>query len=154
MLVLPWFSPARALCMAGSVYLLGVYIARDDPEIIYFGWLLGWLELNGPLRQYLGLYRAVSQRKKREIIDKRKNVQTTPPASTASAVGPCPTLIQISRRPGTGILASNIAPSDHPLEIIYIYIYAFSTIWVSIEKKYQNVGSTAFLLLKAANRFH
>ena len=36
--------------------------------------------LNGPLRQYFSLYRAVSQkgREKREIIDERKNVQTTP----------------------------------------------------------------------------
>ena len=33
------------------------------------------------------------------MIYKRKNVQTTPPAPTASAVGPCPTLIQISRMP-------------------------------------------------------
>ena len=36
-------------------------------------------------------------RKKREMIDKSKNGQTTPPAHTASAVGPCPILIQISR---------------------------------------------------------
>ena len=33
-----------------------------------------------------------------------------PPAPTASAVGPCPTLIQISRTPGTGGLSSTIAP--------------------------------------------
>ena len=35
---------------------------------------------NGPLRQYLSLYRAVSQREgeRRERIDKSKNVQTTP----------------------------------------------------------------------------
>ena len=33
------------------------------------------------------------------MIDERKNVQTTPPAPTASAVGPFPTLIQISRTP-------------------------------------------------------
>ena len=36
-------------------------------------------------------------RKKREMIDERKNVQTTPPAPTASTVGPCPTLLQIRR---------------------------------------------------------
>ena len=34
-----------------------------------------------------------------------------PPASTASAVGPCPTEIQIVGRPGTGSLP---APSHHP----------------------------------------
>ena len=38
-----------------------------------------------------------------------------PPAPTASAVGPCPTLIQIVGRPGTGSLPSTIAPPDHPL---------------------------------------
>ena len=43
-----------------------------------------------------------------------KNNQTTPPAPTASAVGPCPTVIQIVGRPGTGRLPSTIAPPDHP----------------------------------------
>ena len=37
-----------------------------------------------------------------------------PPAPTASAVGPCPTIIQIVGRPGTGSLPSTIAPPDHP----------------------------------------
>ena len=38
-----------------------------------------------------------------------------PPAPTASAVGPCPTVIQNVGRPGTGSLPSTIAPPDHPL---------------------------------------
>ena len=38
-----------------------------------------------------------------------------PHAPIASAVGPCSTLIQISRRPGTGSLPSTIAPTDLPL---------------------------------------
>ena len=37
-----------------------------------------------------------------------------PPAPTASAVGPCPTIIQSVGRPGTGSLPSTIAPPDHP----------------------------------------
>ena len=37
-----------------------------------------------------------------------------PPAPTESAVGPCPTVIQIVGRPGTGSLPSTIAPPDHP----------------------------------------
>ena len=37
-----------------------------------------------------------------------------PPAHTASAVGPCPTVIKIVGRPGTGSLPSTIAPPDHP----------------------------------------
>ena len=42
-----------------------------------------------------------------------------PPAPTASAVGPCPTVIQIVGRPGTGSLPSTIAPPDHPLNISF-----------------------------------
>ena len=38
-----------------------------------------------------------------------------PPAPIASAEGPCPTVIQIVGRPGTGSLPSTIAPPDHPL---------------------------------------
>ena len=54
-------------------------------------------------------------RKRREGIDESKNVQTTPRAPTASAVGPpCLTLIQIVGRPGTGSLPSTIALPDHP----------------------------------------
>ena len=37
-----------------------------------------------------------------------------PPAPTASAVGPCPTVIQIAGRPGTESLPRTIAPPDHP----------------------------------------
>ena len=39
-----------------------------------------------------------------------------PPAPTASAVGPCPTVIQIVGRPGTGNSPSTITPPDHPRE--------------------------------------
>ena len=50
-----------------------------------------------------------------------------PPAPTASAVGPCPTVIQIVGRPGTGSLPSTIAPPDHPWEKVKI-IYFLETI--------------------------
>ena len=40
-----------------------------------------------------------------------------PPAPTASAVGPCPTEIQIVGCPGTRSLPSTIAPPDHPLQM-------------------------------------
>ena len=36
------------------------------------------------------------------------------PAPTTSAVGPCPSVIQIVGRPGTVSLSSTIAPPDHP----------------------------------------
>ena len=38
-----------------------------------------------------------------------------PTAHTARAIGPCPTIIQIVGRPGTGSLPRTIAPPDHPL---------------------------------------
>ena len=41
-----------------------------------------------------------------------------PTAPTASTVGPCPTVIQIVGRPGTGSLPGTIAPPDHPLNLI------------------------------------
>ena len=37
-----------------------------------------------------------------------------PPAPTASAIGPCPTIIQIVGRPGTGSLSRTTAPPDQP----------------------------------------
>ena len=36
------------------------------------------------------------------------------PAPTARVVGPCPTVIQIVGRPGTGSLPRAITPPDHP----------------------------------------
>ena len=51
------------------------------------------------------------------MIDENKNVQTTPTRTTASAAGPCLTVIQIVGRPDTGSLPSTIAPPDHPLQI-------------------------------------
>ena len=43
-----------------------------------------------------------------------------PPALTASAVGPCPTVIQIVEHPGTGSLPSTIAPPDHPRTFFFL----------------------------------
>ena len=41
-----------------------------------------------------------------------------PPAPTASTVGPCPTIVQIVGRPGTGSFPRTIAPPDHPLQLL------------------------------------
>ena len=52
---------------------------------------------NGPLRQYFSLYRAVSQREGERGEKRQGRVKTSkqpPPAPTASAVGPCPTVIR------------------------------------------------------------
>ena len=52
-----------------------------------------------------------------------------PPAPTASAVGPCPTVIQIVGRPGTGSLPSTIAPPDHPRNLVTTGLVAFEELF-------------------------
>ena len=82
------------------------------------GWLVGWLfGFNGPMRQYFSLYRAFPQReeergKKGKMREKMS--KQPPPAPSASALGPCPTVVQIVGRPGIGSLPSTLAPPDHP----------------------------------------
>ena len=54
-------------------------------------------------------------------------------APTTSEVGPCPTVIQIVGRPGTGSLPSIIAPPNHPLLLRsaatdYTHIYTVNSI--------------------------
>ena len=54
-----------------------------------------------------------------------------PPAPTASAIGPCPTVIKIVGRPGTGSLPSTIAPPDHPLiarKLGTVYMYKWGSL--------------------------
>ena len=46
-----------------------------------------------------------------------------PPAPTASAIGPCPTVIKIVGRPGTGSLPSTITPPDHPRQYSEAYLH-------------------------------
>ena len=74
--------------------------------------LVGWFVvfgLNGPLRQYFSLYRAASEREReKEMIDERKNVKQPPP--TASAIGPCPTVMQTSRTSRHWKLTPGIKP--------------------------------------------
>ena len=43
------------------------------------------------------------------------------PAPTASAVSPCPTIIQISSTPGIGSLPSLIAPRDHTFSVCFVF---------------------------------
>ena len=44
----------------GSYQLLATYVL--EALVNHLGWLFGCFGLNGPLRQYFSLYRAVSQR--------------------------------------------------------------------------------------------
>ena len=41
----------------------------------------------------------------------------SPTAPTASAIGPCPNIIQILGRPGIGSLPRTNAPPDHPYKM-------------------------------------
>ena len=83
--------------------------------VLLDGWLvvLGLTALWDNISVYIGP--PPKEREKEKRKDRwEKNVQTTPPAHTASAVGPCPTVITIVGRPGTGSLASSFAPPDQP----------------------------------------
>ena len=53
-------------------------------------------------------------RKKREVIDERKNVRTPPPAPTASTIGPYPTIIKISRMPRQWKFTQNLRTTRPP----------------------------------------
>ena len=80
-------------------------------------WLVGWFGLNGPLRQYFSLYWTVSQRgrKKREKIDERTKVQTTPTRTYCKRNKPLPYCHPNQKdAPGTESLSSAFAPPDHP----------------------------------------
>ena len=67
-------------------------------------------------------------RKERKTTDEIKKMsKQPPPAPTANAVGPYPTVIQIVGSPGTGSLPSTIAPPDHPLQILRVLQYKHSS---------------------------
>ena len=69
-----------------------------------------------------------------------------PPAPSASAEGPCPTVIQIVERPGTGSLPSTIAPPDHPFK--YIDARRSQELNVDNNERIQNKNNYfAFMLL-------
>ena len=51
------------------------------------------------------------------------------PPPAASAVGPCPTVIQIVGRPGTESLPSTIARSNHPC--LFVLSFYFLSLFLS-----------------------
>ena len=103
-----------------SCSCLGEWVNSQGKQLCFFhfcllvGWLVGCFRHNGPLRQYFCLYQAVSQRKKRVMIDVRKMSKQPPPAPPASTEGPCSTFIRIKGRSGTRTLPSTIASPDQP----------------------------------------
>ena len=84
----------------------------------FVSWLvvLGLTALLDSISVYIEPYPRESEKRK-EMIDeiKKNNLKSKqpPPAPTASAVGPCPTLIQIVGHPDTR-LEVYPAPSHHP----------------------------------------
>ena len=81
-----------------------------------------------------------------------------PPAPTTSAVGPCPTVIQIVGRPGTGSLPSTIAPPDHPLFIantrsMFALLYQFWFYILSPENEWSKIMVAAILGKTGSSKF-
>ena len=110
-------------------------------------WLVGCLGFNGPLRQYFSLYRTVSQRsrkrkenKKKKKTREKKCPNNPPPAPTASAIGPCPTIIHISRTPRH----STFAPPDHPVLRIELHVTEQLYLWCTKRVKSTDTGRPVF----------
>ena len=104
---------AAELALDGHSWFISGQKYNFKPKLTEVGWF--WVQ-----RPFEAVFQSISGplpkrgRKRKERIDESKNVQTTPPAPTASAVGPYPTVIQIVGRPDTGCLPTTIAPPDHP----------------------------------------
>ena len=65
-------------------------------------WLVGCFRLNGQtVFQSISGRLPTRGRKKKEMIDERKQTNT-PPATTGTTVSSCSTICQIVGRPGTG----------------------------------------------------
>ena len=81
--------------------------------------------LNGPLRQYFSLYRAVSQRgrKKREMIDDSKNARTTPTRTHCKRSKPLP--YSNPNEYDAPALEVNPAPSVLPISLLVLYRFCY-----------------------------
>ena len=66
----------------------------------------------------------------------------SPSAPTASAIGPCPTIIQIVGRSGTGSLPRTIAPPDHPRPKWPIPVGRWS--WIGNIEKHRKIFCNLF----------
>ena len=79
-----------------------------------FDWLVGCFGVNGPLRQSISgrLPERLRGRKKREMTDERKNVQTTPTRTYCKCSRPLP--FSNPNKQNAPVLEVNPAPSHHP----------------------------------------
>ena len=110
----PLLLDSFAISVEGIKYTMATISIQDNYRSIN-GWFVGCFGLNGPFRQYFSL--SERGRKKRKMIDERKMAKQPPPAPTASAVGPCPTLIQIIRTPRHWKFSQHHRTTDHPESI-------------------------------------
>ena len=98
--------------------------------------LIGCFGFSGPLRQYFSLYQAVSQREGERGEKGQRRVKISkqpPPAPTASAIGPCPTISQIVGRPGTGSNTQDHRTTRPPPMKVWLlryndFVYNFVTV--------------------------
>ena len=92
--IAPPDHPSMNGICSGKIHKLSNKIYLNNPEMLFWliGWLVGCFGLNGSLRQYYSLYRAVSQREGggREMIHERKNVQTSPTRTYCKRSRPLP----------------------------------------------------------------
>ena len=101
----------RFIVEQSAPFVLLQCIRHTIVRITKNGWLVGCFGFNGSLEQYFSLCRAVSQREReREEKRKRREKMSKQLQPTASAIAPCPTIIQTVERPGTGSLPG---PSHH-----------------------------------------
>ena len=80
----------------------GIFFSKVLIEGNKLNGMVCWFGFYGPLRQYFSLYLAVSQREgegKKKWQTREKMSKQPPPAHIASAIGPCPTIIQCSGTP-------------------------------------------------------
>ena len=102
-------------CKCISKFIRGYSTGPTPPRV---GWLVGCFGFNGLLRQYFSLYRAVSQREGERGEKGQMRVKMSkqpPPALTASAVGPCPTVMQKSRTPRHWKFTQHLRTTRPPL---------------------------------------
>ena len=116
--LLPWWTESYQK----GVYLEGKNMPLEEQILFLKSSLplrrmVGCFGFSSPLRQYFRLYQAVSQREGERGEKGQRRIQMSkqpPPTPKTSAVGPCPTMIQIVGRPGTGSLPRTMAQHDHP----------------------------------------
>ena len=97
--------------------------------------LFGCFGLNSPLKQHFSLIGPSPkerEKEEREMIDERKNVQTTPTCTYCKCSRPMPYYYPNQQdAPGTGSLPSSITPPDHPPTTQTSSIYDHFIIWPS-----------------------